>query len=225
MLKHTEDFQPELAAEVRRLLAKFSPSDKPLTTREAADLTGVSHATVAKMLRGIPVGRFATQKLAERLGGEVGLLFSLSGYAVDSAANDRRSTPERSELEHPAITPLMQLRSVYPLTRFPCREVTSSSGMAAYVESWSRGVRVEGTVLEPNYHHGDVLLIQEDVARLDGRSFLVLHDGEFETGFFIQVGNREYQLNADGTQLNALSGNFKFVGKIVGCLRENEPLW
>ena len=222
MLKHDDDFRPELAAEVKRLLAKFSPNDKPLTTREAADLTGVSHATVAKMLRGIPVGRFATQKLAERLGGEVGLLLSLSGYAVDSTADDKRENSAKSELEHPAITPLTRLRAVYPLNRFPGGESPSISGMAAYVESWSCGIRVDGTGLEPDYHHGDILLIQENFARLDGKSFLVLHNGEFETGFFIQVGNREYQLNSDGTQLNALISNLKFVGKIVGCLREDQ---
>jgi hypothetical protein len=218
-LKHTEDFRPELAAEVKRLLAKFSPSDKPLTTREAADLTGVSHATVAKMLRGLPVGRFATKKLAKRLGGDVRLLIHLSGLPMEGSDDYRRETSDESGLEHPTVTPLMRLSAFTPQIQFDRQAFSSTDDAHAFVESWSCGVRVDGDVLEPDYHHGDVLLVQERFIRLDGKQFLMLHEGNHETGFFIRVGNRDYRMNPEGTQLTMLSGGFQFVGKVVGCLR------
>ena len=223
-MKLAEDLQPELAVEVKRLLAKFSPSEKPLTSREAANVTGLSHATVAKMLRGLPVGRFATKKLSERLGGDVNLLLSLSGYQVEESVDLLKPTTGRSGLEHPITKPLMKLDAFTAFMQYGHKASEPADDANMYVESWSRGVRVEGATLEPEYRHGDILLIQEYFVRLDGKEFLVVHNGNPETGFFIRVGSRNYQLNEDSTQLNLLSGEYQFLGKIVGCLREDQRL-
>ena len=216
-----EEIRPELAAEVKRLLRKFSPNHKPLTSREAADLTGLSHATVAKMVRGLAVGRFATQKLAERLGGDVETLLTLSGYRVEEIKIVSKGVLSGSEADNPIIKPLMRLETHTSPLQFEFRENHLTQGMEAYVESWSRGVQIFGPMLEPNFRPGDVLLIQERFGRLDGGEFLVFHNESYETGFFITVNDRNYQWNGDGTPLCSVSEEYRFLGKIVGCLRES----
>ncbi len=214
------DLRPELAAEVKRLLAKFSPHDKPLSSREAADLTGLSHATVAKMVRGLVVGRFATQKLAERLGGDVEQLLNLSGYKTEETELGSKIASEESQLRRTSIKPITDLGTVKSKLRRDATKIDAKEGATAYVEPWSRGIRIDKMMLNSEYHTGDVLLIQEELGKLDGKEFLVIHNNDYETGFFISVGTRNYQLNKDGTQLSAITDNYQFIGKIVGCLRE-----
>ena len=216
-----EDFSPALALEVKELLSKFSPGDKPLTSREAADLTGLSHATVAKMLRGLPVGRSATRQLAERLGGDIERILNLSGYTVTESEHFySRPINEDDGSERLRPTPLVRLREGCSPYAFREMAERPKEFLDTYVEPWSRAVRVEGSVLEPEYRDGDILLIQERFRRLDGKLFLASLDGHYETGNFIRVGSRNYELEAGGMRMTALSRDYEFHGKIVGWLRE-----